>query len=193
MVPTPVILANCTAEREVISRHKLIVCLSHVAGDGNELHSSQTDAFFRLPTSNTPAERRARTHEHFRIFTLSGRSVALLREGRRDGGTTLNFLECVTRFRSTSVIAHEEGDVGLSVEVDCAKWKGGAAAPNRTTESSYEISMEKHIQVDCDGGGGGRNRMSNEVVVNCSVLARLCVASSFRAARREKLHTNFLH
>ena len=50
MVPTPVILANCTAEREVISRHKLIVCLSHVAGDGNELHSSQTDAFFRLPT-----------------------------------------------------------------------------------------------------------------------------------------------
>ena len=85
MVPTPVILANCTAEREVISRHKLIVCLSHVAGDGNELHSSQTDAFFRLP-SNTPAERRARTHEHFRIFTLSGRSVALLREGRRDAG-----------------------------------------------------------------------------------------------------------
>ena len=91
MVPTPVILANCTAEREVISRHKLIVCLSHVAGDGNELHSSQTDAFFRLPTSNTPAERRARTHEHFRIFTLSGRSVALLREGRRDAGRRDHF------------------------------------------------------------------------------------------------------
>ena len=142
---------------------------------------------------------RRRSDAHART-NISGYSLCrvvqllcLERDGGTEGRTTLNFLECVTRFRSTSVIAHEEGDVGLSVEVDCAKWKGGAAAPNRTTESSYEISMEKHIQVDCDGGGGGRNRMSNEVVVNCSVLARLCVASSFRAARREKLHTNFLH
>ena len=139
-----------------------------------------------------PTRRRSDAHARTNISGYSLCRVVQSLCSERDGGTTLNFLECVTRFRSTSVIAHEEGDVGLSVEVDCAKWKGGAAAPNRTTESSYEISMEKHIQVDCDGGGG-RNRMSNEVVVNCSVLARLCVASSFRAARREKLHTNFLH
>ena len=70
---------------------------------------------------NTPAERRARTNISGYSLCRVGRSLC----SERDGGTTLNFLGRVTRFRSTSVIAHEEGDVGLSVEVDCAKWKEG--------------------------------------------------------------------